>query len=123
MRERAQIQLVKSYHQSELSRLALSVLRGTLQSFVPAPPQRHRGPFHEKPVHIIYLVIEKPNSFSIFYSSVIALSPLGHLDLEWWDKVLTRGFEEQCQTPNFSMLAVAWGGVAATAAEAALFSL
>jgi hypothetical protein len=57
----------------------------------------------------LHFVTEKPTSFSDFYSADNALSPLGQLDLEWWYRVLTRGFEEQSQTPNFSLLSVAWG--------------
>jgi hypothetical protein len=38
MRAKAHIQLVRSYQQSDPSRLALSVLLGTLQPFGPAPP-------------------------------------------------------------------------------------
>jgi hypothetical protein len=57
----------------------------------------------------LHFLAEQPNFVSAFYSAAIALSPLEQLDLEWWDKVLTQGFEAQCQTPNFSILAVAWG--------------
>jgi hypothetical protein len=108
MRARAQIQLVKSYQQADLSRLALSVLLGTLQSFVPASPSDIGASFMQNLYTDLRFVTENTKSFSAFYSVAIALSPLGQLDLEWWDKVLTQGFEVPCQTPNFSMLEVAW---------------
>jgi hypothetical protein len=57
----------------------------------------------------LHFVTEKFKSFSAFYRAVIAIIPLGQCYLDWWDKFLTHIFEERYQTPNFSMLAVAWG--------------
>jgi hypothetical protein len=93
-----------------LCHLALDVVVGTLQSFIPATPNAIGASF----LHHVYLNIhsETLNFFDNIqhvYHSGLALGALAQADFSWWEQALTSGLREQVQPRDFCTLGVAWG--------------
>ena len=87
-RERAVaiLDYIMARREQELSRLALSVLYGTLQSLVPASPGYLGQTFLRRSYNILYADVDPTTVHvptHIFYSKV-ALDDVTWADLEWW---------------------------------------
>ena len=111
-RASAMISCLQHQLRAKLSRLALAVVIGTLQSLVPATPNNIGACF----LTHLYEDLHRASSadfecIQAFYASAVGLSTAARTDLEWWAKALTipGGLRNQIQVREAGHLGLSFG--------------
>jgi hypothetical protein len=110
----AMIDFVLARRGSPLSKLALSVLVGTLQSLVDATPSRLGQTFLRQAYDLIHTSTEDgddsldPRPSNVYYSCT-DLSMGAWDDLSWWRNALSQGVSRRVRFPRAGTLVATWG--------------
>ena len=94
----------------ELSRIALAITVGNLQSLVPATPNNIGASFLRHLYNALHATSGRVYASHLdFYYEPIHLTPASLLDLVWWAQALVIGLEARCNTLHTAHLGVMWG--------------
>jgi len=109
-RDRALAMLKFLRSQPIVSRLALAVVTGVLQSLVEATPQRIGHTFLRR----VYEGIHEPDDLpsadrKAFYYSVVDMTSEMWLDLEWWERVLQTDVAATARSGDTGSMVLTWG--------------
>jgi hypothetical protein len=110
VRDLALLELLMRGSRTIICRLALAVVVGTLQSFVPATLHAIGASFLNHVCRNIHNeTLEIFDDIHDFYHSGMALAALDQADFSWREQALASGLREQVQPRDFCTLGVAWG--------------
>ena len=108
-RQRALATIAYLKSRVSISRLALAVVTGILQSLVDATPQHLGNTFLRNVYNSMHADATLPPSDPDFFYSTTALSPDGWKDLEWWHESLQLDICATARSRDACTLSVNWG--------------